>query len=56
MGNALPKADRVYIPPRDKSRVAKARPAEGYYDVQLNKAFCVAFHRYEKAMDDLSKV
>lgn len=58
MGNALlkAKADRIYIPPREKSQVVKARPAEGFYDVQLKKSLAVAFGRYEKALEDLSKV
>jgi len=56
MGNALPKADRIYIPPRDKSKVARARQVEGFYDVQVNKAFSLAFDRYEQTLEKLSKV
>lgn len=56
MGHALKKTDRIYIPQRDKNRVATARPAEGEYQAQIEKAFCTAFHRYEKALEDLSKV
>ncbi len=56
MGNALKKTDRIYIPPRDKSQVAKARPAEGDYQAQLEKGFCMAFQRYEKALEELAKV
>lgn len=57
MGHALKKSDRIYIPPRDKSRgEAVARPAEGEYQVQLEKAFCMAFQRYEKALEELAKV
>ncbi|MBG6290811.1 hypothetical protein [Pseudomonas nitroreducens] len=57
MGHALKKTDRIYIPPRDKSRgEAVARPAEGEYQVQLEKAFCMAFQRYEKALEELAKV
>ncbi|MDH0083819.1 hypothetical protein [Stutzerimonas stutzeri] len=53
---ALPKANRIYIPPRDRSKVAKARQVEGYYDVQINKAFSIAFAQYEKTLEQLSKV
>lgn len=56
MGHALKKPDRIYIPPRDKSAEAKARPAEGVHGVQLDKAFCMAFQRYEKALEELAKV
>lgn len=56
MGHALKKTDRIYIPPRDKSQVAVARPAEGEYKAQLEKAFCAAFQRYEKALEELAKV
>lgn len=56
MGHALKKTDRIYIPQRDKARVATARPAEGVYQAQIEKAFCTAFHRYEKAFEDLAKV
>ncbi|EMG5018777.1 hypothetical protein ACM74F_01075 [Pseudomonas aeruginosa] len=56
MGYALKKTDRIYIPPRDKSQVAVARPAEGEYKAQLEKAFCAAFQRYEKALEELAKV
>ncbi|WP_417539531.1 hypothetical protein [Marinobacter sp.] len=53
---ALPKTDRIYIPPRDKTKVAKARQVEGFYDVQINKAFSIAFEQYEKTLEQLSKV
>ncbi|MBI6667172.1 hypothetical protein YA0024_11840 [Pseudomonas syringae] len=56
MGNALKKTERLCIPQRDKSSVAKARPADGAYQAQIEKAFCAAFHRYEKAFEDLAKV
>ncbi|WP_277592997.1 hypothetical protein [Pseudomonas chlororaphis] len=56
MGHALKKADRIYIPQRDKTRVAHARPVEGEYQAQIEKAFCTAFHRYEKAFEALAKV
>lgn len=56
MGSALPKTDRLYIPPRDKSKVARARQVEGFYDVQVNKAFSLAFARYEGTLEKLSKV
>jgi hypothetical protein len=56
VGHALKKTDRIYIPQRDKARVATARPAEGAYQAQIEKAFCTAFHRYEKAFEDLAKV
>nr|WP_178112831.1 MULTISPECIES: hypothetical protein [Pseudomonas] len=56
VGHALKKTDRIYIPQRDKSRVASARPAEGEYQVQIEKAFCMAFERYEKAFEELAKV
>lgn len=56
MGYALKKPDRLHIPPRDKSQVAKAHPAEGEYQAQLDKSFCMAFQRYEKALEELAKV
>ncbi len=56
MGHALKKTDRIYIPQRDKSRVAEPRSAEGVYQAQIEKAFCTAFLRYEKAFEDLAKV
>lgn len=56
MGHALKKPDRIHIPPRDKSVVAKARPAEGVHTTQLERAFCMAFQRYEKALEELAKV
>lgn len=56
MGHALKKTDRIYIPQRDKTRVASARPVDGEYQAQIEKAFCLAFQRYEKTFEDLSKV
>lgn len=56
MGHALKKTDRIYIPQRDKNRVASPRPVEGEYQVQIEKAFCMAFERYEKAFEELAKV
>nr|WP_275300563.1 hypothetical protein [Pseudomonas sp. AF32] len=56
VGNALKKTDRICIPQRDKSSVALARPADGAYQAQIEKAFCTAFQRYEKAFEDLAKV
>jgi len=56
VGHALKKTDRIYIPQRDKSRVAEPRSAEGVYQAQIEKAFCTAFQRYEKAFEALAKV
>jgi hypothetical protein len=56
MGNAQPITNRVFIPARDTTKVAKARQVEGFYDVQINKAFSLAFCQYEKTLEKLSKV
>lgn len=59
MGHAQKKADRLYIPPRDKSIVATPRAALGAdvtHQDQVIMAFDFGFTRYEKAMEDLSKV
>ena len=59
MGHALKKADRLYIPPRDKSTVAKPRAAISSacsHTEQVKNAFEFGFSRYEKAMEELSKV
>lgn len=56
MGHALQKPDRIHIPARDKSVEAQARPVEGARAAQLDKAFCMAFQRYEKALEELAKV
>lgn len=59
MGHALKKADRLYIPPRDKSTVAKPRAAISEHcphTEQVKNAFEFGFSRYEKAMEELSKV
>ncbi|GAB2953933.1 hypothetical protein [Hafnia psychrotolerans] len=59
MGHAQKKAERLYIPPRDKSIVAAPRAAisdEATHHDQVKNAFGFGFARYEKAMEDLSKV
>ncbi|ECD7340280.1 hypothetical protein FAS33_25465 [Salmonella enterica subsp. enterica serovar Newport] len=59
MGHALKKADRLYIPPRDKSMVAKPRAAISKacsHTGQVKNAFEFGVARYEKAMEELSKV
>lgn len=59
MGHALKKADRLYIPPRDKSTVAKPRATISEVcslTGQVKNAFEFGFARYEKAMEELSKV
>lgn len=59
MSHALKKADRLYIPPRDKKTVASPRAAIGScstHEDQVKNAFGFGFARYEKAMEDLSKV
>ncbi|MDU3815802.1 hypothetical protein [Mixta calida] len=59
MGHAQKKADRLYIPPRDKSVVATPRAAlgtEATHQDQVKNAFGFGFSRYERAMEDLSKV
>ena len=59
MGHAQKKAERLYIPPRDKSIVAAPRAAmsdDTTHQGQVQNAFGFGFARYEKAMEDLSKV
>lgn len=59
MGHAQEKVERLYIPPRDKSVVAAPRAAMSdgstHHD-QVKNALGFGFARYEKAMEDLSKV
>ncbi|WNK73179.1 hypothetical protein RM155_09265 [Pantoea agglomerans] len=59
MGHAQKKVDGLFIPPRDKRIVAVPRAAIGEgsnHTDQVENAFGFGFARYEKAMDDLSKV
>ncbi|MEX2977359.1 hypothetical protein AB4J97_10600 [Serratia fonticola] len=59
MSHALKRAERLYIPPRDKSAVASPQAAIGANSThcdQVKNAFDFGFARYEKAMEDLSKV
>ncbi|NPE52416.1 MULTISPECIES: hypothetical protein [Dickeya] len=59
MSHALRKSERLYIPPRDKGVVASPRAAMGSdcaHADQVKNAFAFGFARYEKAMEDLSKV
>lgn len=59
MSHAQRKADRLYIPPRDKNEVAHPKAAvsrESSHADQVKNAFSFGFTRYEKAMEDLSKV
>lgn len=57
MEHDLKKSDRVYIPPRDQSKEAKAKPctSENHID-QLVNAAELGMLRYEKAMEKLAKV
>jgi hypothetical protein len=59
MSHALKKAERLYIPPRDKKTVASPRAAFSActtHEEQVKNAFNLGFSRYERAMEDLSKV
>ncbi|MDN0088329.1 hypothetical protein QVN42_13240 [Yersinia nurmii] len=59
MSHALRREDRLIIPPRDKTITASPRAAvgDGYaHKGQVQNAFDLGFARYEKAMEDLSKV
>jgi hypothetical protein len=59
MSYALRKPERLYIPRRDKTVVASPRAATGdgiAHADQVKNAFDFGFARYEKAMDELSKV
>lgn len=59
MGHAQKKAERLHIPSRDKRVVAAPRAAisdEVRHVDQVKNAFGFGFARYEKAMEDLSKV
>lgn len=59
MSHALKKADLLYIPPRDRSTKASPRAAMSAncsHSEQVKNAYDFAFARYEKAMEDLSKV
>ena len=59
MSHALKQADRLYIPPRDKNEVARPKAAvsrDCSHADQVKNAFDFGFARYEKAMEELSKV
>ncbi len=59
MSYELKKHTRLNIPPRDKRVVAAPRPAideNCTHREQVKNAFDFGFSRYEKAMEDLSKV
>lgn len=59
MSHALKRAERLPIPPRDRSITASPRAAvgDGYaHKDQVKNAFDFGFARYDKAMEDLSKV
>lgn len=56
MAHALRKHTGLNIPPRDKSQAALPRPAEGDHREQVVNAFAKMFQRYEKTLEDLSKV
>ena len=55
MSHALKKADRIYIPPRDKALTAHAKPVKSVeWDVE--SAFGKGMNRYYEAMRLLSRV
>ncbi len=59
MSHALKNADRLYIPPRDKGTKAYPRASmdtSSTHADQVKNAFAFGFSRYEKAMEELSKV
>lgn len=59
MSHALRKANRMCIPPRDKSKVASPRASIGEncsHSEQVKNAFDFGFARYEKVMEELAKV
>lgn len=56
MASAVRKPDRLNIIPRDKSMVAQAHPVEGDHEQQISAAFAKTFRRYEKALEELSKI
>ena len=59
MSHAQRKEDRLYIPPRDKSKIARPKAAMSdnvSHSEQVKNAFEFGFSRYEKAMEELSKV
>jgi hypothetical protein len=59
MSCPIKKHTRLSIPPRDKSVVAVPRPAideNCAHREQVKNAFDFGFSRYEKAMEELSKV
>lgn len=59
MGHAQRKTDRLYIPARDKSKVAHPRAVLGHdcnHQHQVDNALRLTFVRYEKALEELSKV
>ncbi|ECU9162031.1 TPA: hypothetical protein G5T75_003359 [Salmonella enterica] len=59
MSYALKKNSRLNIPPRDKSVVAVPRAVvdgRHTHSEQVKNAFDFGFTRYEKAMEELSKV
>lgn len=59
MGDAARKDDRLYIPQRDKTIIAKAKPSLSNHcshQDQVMNAFALFFSKYNEAMKDLSKV
>lgn len=56
MAQALRKHTGLNIPPRAQHAAALPRAAEGDHKQQVENAFAKMFQRYEKALDDLSKV
>ena len=56
MSQALRKDTKMIIPRRNHDDVVRARPAMGDHQKQVDNAFALAFERYEKAFEDLSKV
>lgn len=56
MAHALRKPSGLNIPSRDKSKVALPRPVEGDHKAQTTNALAKMFLRYEKALEDLSRV
>lgn len=45
-----------FVPPRRGKEVVRARPAEGDHKTQIDNAFAKTFERYERALEELSKV
>ncbi|MFP1728033.1 hypothetical protein [Lonsdalea quercina] len=59
MSHALKREERLLIPRRDKTMVALPRAAIGKdcsHTDQVKNAFDFGFKRYDKAMEELSKV